>query len=254
MTKHYDINWLIDSYESGETLKFIYFWGHSDTLNEGIGKFCLSQWFKSPFMIENKTYKTSEHWMMSQKALLFNDKKTFDKIISVDRPEEAKELGREVIGFDDAIWNDKRFEIVKIGNIHKFNQNPILADYLLRTGDKVLVEASPTDIVWGIGLHQDSKGIDNIYAWRGLNLLGFVLMEVRDFFNEFGHFKTLDNAQQTPWTMFPNIDKHDMFWTMGKGEDCIIQFYEYYNDLSDRDKIIFTLTNPAPYDWSDIYE
>lgn len=253
MTKHYDIKWLTDNFESGDTLKFIYFWGHTNKFNEEIGKFCFSQWFESPFTIDNKTYKTSEHWMMAQKALLFGDKKNFDKIINCDKPGEAKELGRQVLGFDDQVWNDNRFEIVKIGNIHKFNQNPDLADYLLQTGDRVLVEASPVDIIWGIGLSQDSQDIDNIYAWRGLNLLGFALMEVRDLLKEFGQFKPLNNAQQTPWAEFPNVDKHDMFWKMGKGEDCLIQFYKYYSGLTDREKTIFKLTNPAPYEWKDIY-
>jgi ribA/ribD-fused uncharacterized protein len=191
---------------------------------------------------------------MSQKALLFNDKTTFEKILSTDRPGEAKELGRQVLGFDDQIWNEKRFDIVKIGNIHKFNQNPAFADYLINTGDKVLVEASPVDIVWGIGLSKESIYIDNIYAWHGLNLLGFVLMEVRDFLKEFGHFKPLENSPQTPWTKFPNIDKYNMFWRMGKGEDYLMLFYKYYSGLTDKEKIIFNLTNPVPYDWKDFYE
>lgn len=79
MTKHYDIKWLIDSFESGDTLKFIYFWEHTNKFNEEVGKFCFSQWFESPFTVDNKTYKTSEHWMISQKALLFNDKTSFEK-------------------------------------------------------------------------------------------------------------------------------------------------------------------------------
>ena len=78
-----------------------------------------------------------------------------------------------------------------------------MADYLLKTGDHVLVEASPVDSIWGIGLAQDDNYIDNIYAWRGLNLLGFALMEVRDFLQAFGHFTPLDNAPQTPLDNIP---------------------------------------------------
>ncbi len=253
MTKHYDTKWLTEIFESGDSLKFIYFWGHTNKFKEEIGKFCFSQWFECPFKVDNKIYKTSEHWMMSQKALLFDDKTTFDKILASDKPGEAKELGRQVLGFDDQVWSDKRFEIVKIGNIHKFNQNPAFADYLIKTGDRVLVEASPVDIVWGIGLSPDSQNIDNIYAWRGLNLLGFVLMEVRDFLKEFGHFNPLENALQTPWSKFPNIDKHDMFWRVGIGEEYLTQFYKFYKGLSEREKTIFQLTNPAPHHWTDIY-
>ena len=159
----------MENFEDGVALKFSYFWGHTNKLNEEVGKFCFSQWFESPFTVDNKTYKTAEHWMMSQKALLFNDNATSEKVLVADKPGEVKELGRQVLGFDDHVWNDKLFEIVRIGNIHKFNQHPILADYLIKTGDRVLVETSPVDIVWGIGLSQDSMDIDNIYAWRGLN-------------------------------------------------------------------------------------
>lgn len=88
------------------------------------------------------------------KALLFDDKANFEKFWRLKVPEKQKELGRQVLGFDEQTWNNKRFEIVKIGNIHKFNQNPKLADYLIKTGDRVLIEASPVDNIWGIGLSQ----------------------------------------------------------------------------------------------------
>ena len=117
---------------------------------------------------------------MAQKALLFNDKEVFEKIITADKPGEVKELGRQVMDFDEQAWNSKRFDIVKEGNMHKFNQHPALADYLKQTGDRILVEASPVDKVWGIGLAQDHKDIAYVDAWKGLNLLGFALMEVRD--------------------------------------------------------------------------
>ena len=254
MTTHYDIQWLKDRFENGDSLKFKYFWGHTNTYNEAVGKFCFSQWFDSPFTVEGREYKTSEQWMMAQKALLFNDKASYDKIMASATPAKAKELGRYVIGFDEKSWNDKRFDIVKTGNIHKFNQNPALGDYLLNTGNSILVEASPVDAIWGIGLSHDSKHIDNIYAWRGLNLLGFVLMEVRDFLKEFGYFSPLENTLSPLWAKYPGIDKHDMFWRMGKGEDYVVQFSQYYHSLTDREKIIYALTNPAPYDWADYYK
>lgn len=136
--------------------------------------------------------------MMAHKALLFGDIGNFDKIINCEKPAEAKKLGRQVLGYDDQTWNEKKFEIVKLGNIHKFNQHPKFASYLLKTENKILVEASPVDTVWGIGLSQDSNEIENIYAWRGQNLLGFALMATRNFLKEFGHFKPLDNSFQTP--------------------------------------------------------
>jgi ribA/ribD-fused uncharacterized protein len=254
MTTHYDINWLTERFESGDTLKFIYFWGHTNEYNETVGKFCFSQWFQCPFTIDNITYNTSEHWMMAHKALLFGDRNNFEKIINCDKPGEAKELGRQVLGYDDQTWNDRKFEIVKLGNIHKFNQNPDFAEYLLKTDNRILVEASPVDTIWGIGLSQDSKDIDNIYAWRGQNLLGFVLMETRDFLKEFGHFKSLNNSMPAPRSKFPNMESNDIFWRMGQGEEYLTMFSKYYSGLTDREKTIYKLTSPQPYDWTNFYD
>ena len=111
--------------------------------------------------------------------MLFNDTEIHDKIIEAVKPGEAKDLGREVRNFDDEAWKAQRYEIVKQGNIHKFSQYPLFADYLLATGDRVLVEASPRDTIWGIGLGGDNPKAQHPDTWRGLNLLGFALMEVR---------------------------------------------------------------------------
>ena len=200
--QHYDINWLTEKFEKGEALKFLYFWGHTNKYKEEVGKFCFSQWFESPFVINNVTYKTSEHWMMAQKALLFHDKDTFKRIIACNKPGEAKELGRQVANFDEQIWEEKKFDIVKLGNFYKFSQNPKLADYLLKTDTRILVEASPIDTIWGIGLSQDSEDIGNMYAWRGQNLLGFVLMEVRDCLKS-PSLQPTDNTTQISCTKYP---------------------------------------------------
>jgi ribA/ribD-fused uncharacterized protein len=184
MTQHYDIEWLKGKFDKGLTIKFIFFWGHTNKHKEDVGNFCFSQWYETPFIVENVTYKTAEHWMMAQKALLFKDEKTFDQIIKCDKPGEAKELGRQVQNFEEGAWNEKRFSIVKAGNIHKFNQHPKFATYLIDTGERVLVEASPVDTIWGIGLAKDSTHIQNPYKWRGQNLLGFALMEVRDILSQ----------------------------------------------------------------------
>jgi len=254
LTKYYNINWLTEKFESGEALKFLYFWGHTNKYNSPIEKSCFSQWYPSSFTVDCITYNTAEHWMMAHKALLFGDTAGFENIISCETPKEAKELGRQVVGYDDQIWNDNRYEIVKIGNIQKFNQHPELATYLLETGDLIIVEASPVDTVWGIGLTSTSKDIDNIYAWRGQNLLGFVLMEVRDFLNDFGHFKPLENVLQPPWIRFPGIDSHDMFWRMGHGEEYMLQFSAYFNSLSVRKKIVYKLTYPVSFGWMSFYD
>lgn len=177
----YNIDWIKNKYNSGETIKYIFFWGHTGYGKEEVGKFIFSQWYPSPFTVDHVLYKTSEHWMMAGKAKLFNDDETCSKIIHADKPGEVKALGRLIKNFDQSTWDEHKYEIVKNGSIHKFSQNPILKDYLLNTGDRVIVEASPVDPIWGIGLAQDSKNIENPHTWKGLNLLGFALMETRDF-------------------------------------------------------------------------
>lgn len=176
----YDIDWIKKKFTSGETIKYIFFWGHLNKDNAEVGNFIFSQWFHAPFTLDNIEYKTSEHWMMANKAKLFGDNETFEKIIRVDKPGEAKELGRQVRNFDQLTWDKQKYEIVRAGNIHKFSQNQKLKNYLINTGDRVLVEASPVDTIWGIGLTRDAKNIDNPHTWRGLNLLGFSLMDTRD--------------------------------------------------------------------------
>lgn len=180
MTPKYTLDWLIQKHEKGENPKYIYFWGHTNKFGEEVGKFCFSQWFESPFTVDGITYKTAEHWMMAQKAKLFNDEACFDKIIAAVKPGEVKEIGRQIANFDDKVWNGNKFEIVVKGNFHKFGQNEKLKEYLLNTGDRILVEASPVDAIWGIGMAQDHQNAHDPSLWRGPNLLGFAIMEARD--------------------------------------------------------------------------
>ncbi|WP_395077209.1 NADAR family protein [Flavobacterium sp.] len=160
--------------------KFLFFWGHQPSKDSTITKTCCSQWWESSFVVDKIEYKSAEHWMMAKKAELFNDKEIFEKIVNAKTPAEAKKLGREVKNYNDIIWLENRFEIVKTGNLHKFSQNNDLSQFLINTNKRVLVEASPVDPIWGIGMASDHKDINNPEKWKGLNLLGFVLMEVRD--------------------------------------------------------------------------
>lgn len=254
MRNHYDINWLIDKYENGDNLKFIYFWGNTNKNVNEIDKSCFSQWYKSPFEVANIIYETAEHWMMAQKALLFNDQKAFAKITNCRKPGEAKEIGRTILGFYEQIWDERKFEIVKIGNIHKFNQYPKLAEYLYKTGERILVEASPVDAIWGVGLAHDNPNIENIYMWRGENLLGFALMEVRDFLSIFHRFDAIPNSLLPPWMKFMEVAKEDVFWRMGNGEDYLTNFAEFFLNLSSREQEIYKLTYPQPYSWKGFYD
>lgn len=184
MKSKYNLSWLENAFENEIPLKYLYFWGHSKSKNQSVTKSCFSQWYKSPFTVNGVTYLTTEHWMMAQKALLFKNHDIYEQIIACKTPAEAKKLGRKVTGFNEDTWKEYRYDIVVTGNLHKFSQNKELETYLLNTNNRILVEASPVDPIWGIGLAQDSKNINNIYAWRGLNLLGFALMEVRDMLSE----------------------------------------------------------------------
>lgn len=253
MREKYNINWLTNTFESGVPLNFLLFWGHTNKYNEATGNFCFSQWYPCPFSVDGITYNTAEHWMMAQKAILFEDEAVLKQIIACKTPAEAKKLGRRVLGFDEMLWNEKRYEIVKLGNIHKFNQHPAFAQYLLATGDKIIVESSPVDIIWGTGLPADHPEACNIYHWRGLNLLGFALMEVRDFFKNFGHFTFFQDALLPPWKKYPGIHPYDMFWRMGDGEHYLLDLYQYLDNLSQRDYTIYTLSYPPPAAWSNYY-
>lgn len=159
---------------------FLFFWGHQPSKDGILTKTCLSQWWKSSFMLDGITYQTAEHWMMAEKARLFKDQEILQKILMVDSPAAAKKLGRKVKNFNPDTWNQRRFEIVVEGNYHKFSQNNDLKEFLIQTGNRIIVEASPVDAIWGIGIATDHKEISNPAKWRGLNLLGFALMEVRD--------------------------------------------------------------------------
>jgi len=177
----YSLTWLNQEVEKGEQREFLFFWGHTQKNKGLIDKSCFSQWFPSPFTVDGVTYATAEHWMMAKKAELFNEIEIRQEILGSGTPAIAKEFGRKVKNFDDEKWSKACFEIVVEGNINKFSQRDELRKFLLNTGDKVIVEASPTDTIWGIGLAQDDPRAPSPSAWRGTNLLGFALMEVRDY-------------------------------------------------------------------------
>jgi len=193
----YNVDTLKELYNRGEHFKYLFFWGHTPKKDETIGPFCLSQWYPSPFVVNNITYTTAEHWMMTEKARLFNDSEIEAQIINSTVPGQVKELGRKIKGFDEEVWMNSRFDIVVAGNLHKFLQNEALKEYLLNTHERLLVEASPVDNIWGIGLSKESKDIENPNTWRGTNLLGFALMEVRDNISLLEDVLNLNKEQDT---------------------------------------------------------
>ena len=170
---------LLDYVNRGNKVKYLYFWGHQPPAS-GVSKSCFSQWYLSPFNVNGIEYQTAEHFMMAEKARLFNDEASAKKAIAAKNPGEAKKAGRNVKHFDESIWLKHRFSIVVSANHYKFSQDGALKDYLLSTGKRVLVEASPVDKIWGIGLAADNEACQNPNLWKGLNLLGFALMEARN--------------------------------------------------------------------------
>ncbi|MEJ2694440.1 MAG: NADAR family protein [Candidatus Thiodiazotropha sp.] len=165
--------------KAGWSPKYLSFWGHRAKSGSTIGKHVLSQWWNCRFEVDGIVYLSAEHYMMAEKARLFDDVDAQRRILQAASPGAAKALGRGIRNFDEAVWEAARFDIVVRGNIEKFGQNEVMHDYLLTTGEKVLVEASPVDRIWGIGLASDDPRAEDPAQWQGENLLGFALMQTR---------------------------------------------------------------------------
>jgi ribA/ribD-fused uncharacterized protein len=174
----HDVDSLMSAIRAGFHPTYIFFWGHT-AQETSIGKHVLSQWWPASFSVENQSYPTAEHYMMAEKARLFGDAETRGEILATTDPAQAKALGRKVRGFADERWAEERVAIAVRGNTAKFGQNTDLKEWLIATKDAILVEASPVDRAWGIGLAANDKRAGNPETWRGLNLLGFALMKVR---------------------------------------------------------------------------
>ena len=169
-----------EKFKCGERLKYIFFWKPSQADDAGVTKKCLGQWEPCRFTVDGIEYHTAEQFMMAQKAVLFGDKEVRAEIMAAGHPKQFKDLGQKVKGFVQEIWDKNRCDIVIRGNIAKFSQNEDLKAFLLNTGERVLVEASPFDKIWGIGMKEGDPRCENPALWNGTNFLGFCLMEVRD--------------------------------------------------------------------------
>jgi len=161
-----------------EPERFTFFWD---------GPF--SQWEAADFCVDGVDYTCAEQFMMAEKARLFGDHDTLAWILESDDPATQKKLGRVVDGFDQRIWEEDNEDgrprccsIVWRGNHAKFSQNPCLLDALLDTRGTTLVEASPDDRIWGIGLSENDPRAMERENWLGLNWLGETLTELREFF------------------------------------------------------------------------
>ena len=153
------------------TSKFTFFWGSDSPF---------SNWYMSSFIHEGREYNCSEQYMMYKKAMLFKDFDVADMIMEQAHPRKQKFLGRQVRGFDEHIWMAKCEDIMVPGLVSKFLQDTYCLNTILDSGDSILVEASPYDKIWGIGMAEDDPRATNPSKWEGKNLLGKVLMRVRD--------------------------------------------------------------------------
>ena len=155
-----------------ETDTHIFFW-------DGV----FSNWYEcipNYIKYDGLTFFTSEQAFMWEKAIYFGDIRTAKEILKTPSPKVAKELGREVKNFNAKIWSQVSYDIMVKVNLFKYRQNVLIKDRLLSTEDKIIVEASPTDSIWGIGLHWSDDRVLDESKWMGQNLLGKVLMEIRD--------------------------------------------------------------------------
>jgi len=168
----------------GQPFTYLHFWRPGSP--HAVGPNCMSQWYARPFEDEGVFYYTAEHYMMAGKARLFGDEEALEALLENPDPAAARRWGRKVRGFQDSVWKKERFAIVVRGSAAKFGADERLRAYLLGTGDAVLVEASPSDRIWGIGLGEKNDLAWDPQTWRGQNLLGFALMEARDRLRDAG--------------------------------------------------------------------
>ncbi|MFO0737927.1 MAG: NADAR family protein [Labilithrix sp.] len=164
---------------AGHPIDFLLFWGHTPKLPGAVDKSCLSQWFPASFVLDGVTYRTAEHFMMAEKARLFRDDDALRVILEAATPADAKKAGRAVRGYDDQAWGKQRSLSVVKGNVAKFDQNEAMGAFLRSTGDSILVECSPRDRIWGIGMGASNPDARDPSKWRGQNLLGFALVAAR---------------------------------------------------------------------------
>ena len=158
--------------EQRKTDGAVYFWG-------GV----YSQWYSSENQIEENGifFNSAEKYMMYHKALLFSDTEIAKEILTLNNAKKIKALGRKIKNFDEEVWNNNKEDIVTQGSFLKFSQNMDLLDIMLKDKELKLVEASPLDKIWGIGLHYDDVDVEDESKWQGQNLLGKCLMQARTY-------------------------------------------------------------------------
>lgn len=139
-----------------------------------------SNWHPLGFVLNGRTFSSSEQYMMFAKAMLFGDSETAERILAEPNPRKQKALGRQVRNYVDAVWQENAEDLMFPGLLAKFSQNAGASEQILATGDTLLVEAAPDDFIWGIGLEESDPRCLDKAQWLGLNKLGKVLTRVRE--------------------------------------------------------------------------
>ena len=174
-----DLDSLLAALAAGACFGYRFFWGHRPRPDGQPSDSVFSQWWACRFEVDGQTYTSAEQFMMAGKARLFGDAETLAQILAAADPSKCKALGRKVRGFVEEQWAAARFDLVTRGNLAKFEQHPRRRAWLLATGEDLLVEASPMDRVWGIGLARTDERAQDPRQWQGQNLLGFALVRTR---------------------------------------------------------------------------
>ena len=177
-------------------LQPLFFYGHHPKVDGIIDRAVFSQWASVVFSYNGDVYNCAEQWMMRHKAVCFGDKASEAAIMRSRSPKTHKAKGKKVTGFDPIVWASKADAVVRMGNYLKFSQNPALQAFLLSSYPRMLVEASPDDTEWGIGMRESEARKLRPSAWRGKNRLGLALMATREWLRT--------GTAPPPWKFIPS--------------------------------------------------
>ena len=140
----------------------------------------MSNWFLSPFTLDGTDFSSMEQYIMVRKCRLFGDEALAAAVLRTDEPGEQRAIGRQVKDYQEVIWAGIRQAVAFRGLYAKFSQNEALKALLLGTGSAVIVECVGIDAVWSCGFGLEDEERLDLSRWRGQNILGFALMEVRE--------------------------------------------------------------------------
>lgn len=157
---------------------YVFFYGHT----EGRPFACFSNFYPSKFTADGKNFNCSEQYFMKKKQEMFDptNVQLANAIMAETSPAKIKAFGRQVKNYDETKWNQERYRVMKEALMYKFGQNQNMKQILMSTGNKILCECTNLDKIWASGLHITDPDRFDETKWKGQNLLGKALMEVRN--------------------------------------------------------------------------